>query len=40
MDFANDDIKAMVILMISCHDMIDNFSERSAAPGLVGGQRG
>ena len=28
MDFANDDdIMAMAILMMSCHDMTDNFSE-------------
>ena len=27
-DFANDyDIKAMAIVMMSCHDMTDNFSE-------------
>ena len=28
MDFVNDyDIKAMAILIMSCHDMIDNYSE-------------
>ena len=29
MDFVNDyDIEAMAILMMSCHDMTDNFSEQ------------